>query len=105
LGLFSGIKRDNNGNSPTAIAVIVSFYSRKQGRTCPKGGSRFLLFRFRKTSGIRVFSIWTDNNFELWIPNCALRVIEEGGNAFAEGPAQGTGETPHGSVCVPESHC
>ncbi len=29
----------------------------------------------------------------------------EGGNALTERPAQGTGETPHGSFCLPESHC
>ncbi len=29
----------------------------------------------------------------------------EGGNAFTERPAQGTGEIPHGSFCLPESHC
>jgi hypothetical protein len=32
-------------------------------------------------------------------------VRSEGGNVLTERPAQGTGETPHGSFCLPESHC
>jgi hypothetical protein len=32
-------------------------------------------------------------------------VRSEGGNALTERPAQGTGETPHGTFCLPESHC
>jgi hypothetical protein len=42
---------------------------------------------------------------QLWIPNCARRVIEEGGNVFVERQAQGTGETPHDVASVPKSHC
>ena len=42
---------------------------------------------------------------QLWIPNCVIRVIEEGGNVFAERPVQDTGETPHDSTCVTKSDC
>ena len=51
--------------------------------------------------------------FDLAFSNCCRRQVlelwagvrSEGGNALAERPAQDTGETPHGSFCLPESHC
>ena len=51
-----------------------------------------------------------DLNFRKQLPNCYFETLwagvrSQGGNAFAERPAQGTGETPHGFVRVPEIHC
>jgi hypothetical protein len=74
-----------------------------------KEGLDFLFFASEKQVEIVCFRTGPQT-----ISNCCSKktfkivrvsVIVEGGNAFAERPAQGTGETPHGSVCVSEIHC